>query len=150
MNMHFLKQRQQCTWYHRKSRWPELFCLGVKYFMETSCILVDSFNIIDEKDNRSEICVMSRYTALKTGKIDAVFCGSFRFWLRYLHGIFSSNVLLQPTHFNIFQHNKEPFSFILLSKNCPGPFFLHLPGRLFFPALCFFLLYYHWIYAVIL
>ena len=77
MNMHFLKQCQQCTWYHKKSRWSELFCLGVKYFTETSRILVDSLNIIDVKDNRSEICVMSRYTALKTGKIDAVFVGHF-------------------------------------------------------------------------
>ncbi len=45
--------------------------------MEASCILVYSFNIIDVKDNRSEICVMSRYTALKTGKIDAVFVDHF-------------------------------------------------------------------------
>ena len=40
-------------------------------------MLVYSFNIINCKDNMSEICVMSCYTALKMGKIDTVFVDNF-------------------------------------------------------------------------
>ena len=53
------------------------FCSRVKFFMETNYILVHSFNTIYVKDIRREICVMSCYTALKTGKNGTVFGDNF-------------------------------------------------------------------------
>ncbi len=45
--------------------------------MWTVCIWVPSFNIIAGKDNRIVICVMSRYTMLKTLKNNSVFGDHF-------------------------------------------------------------------------
>ncbi len=54
-----------------------IFLLGGEVLHGEQYILVHSFNTVYVKDIRREISVMSRYTALKTGKNGIVFRDNF-------------------------------------------------------------------------